>query len=289
MQQRLLCMVQKNTDINHSLSYSLRMNTDILQDIFSRFSQGMLDEKSALAEARRYLACRAAEDSLHGLCLDPGRNLRTSLGEVVFAQGKSQKSLLNAVSGLSIHGPVLVSRVKPAQAKALQDAFPKGLYWPDARLFSLNGSNDFAQNHLPPWPQTGEIMVVSAGAADLPVALEAFGSLCFWGISCGFISDAGIAGLHRLTPHLPALHAAHAIIAVAGMEGALPGVLAGLTPAPVLAVPTSVGYGVGAGGFAALAGMLCSCVPGISVVNIDNGFGAAAFAAKMIKQVREKN
>ena len=134
----------------------------------------------------------------------------------------------------------------------------------------------------PPWPQSGTALVVSAGAADMPVALEAFGALAFWGCDCACVTDVGVAGLHRLNPHLRALHEARVIIAVAGMEGALPGVLAGLTPAPVLAVPTSVGYGVGAHGFAALSTMLCTCVPGVAVLNIDNGFGAAAFAAKML-------
>lgn len=135
----------------------------------------------------------------------------------------------------------------------------------------------------PPWPERGEIMVVTAGAADIPVGAEAYGALRFWGHDCGFLTDVGVAGLHRLAPHIRDLRAARLIIAVAGMEGALPGVLAGLVPCPVLAVPTSVGYGVGAGGMAALHSMLCSCVPGLAVLNIDNGFGAAAFAAKLLR------
>lgn len=140
----------------------------------------------------------------------------------------------------------------------------------------------------PPWPAKGDALVVSAGAADMAVALEAFGTLSFWGCDCGCVTDVGVAGLHRLSPHLEALHSARVIIAVAGMEGALPGVLAGLTPAPVLAVPTSVGYGVGAHGFAALSTMLCTCVPGVAVLNIDNGFGAAAFAAKLLEKSKKR-
>ena len=104
----------------------------------------------------------------------------------------------------------------------------------------------------------------------------------FWDKSCACITDVGVAGLHRLLPHVQALREAKVIIAVAGMEGALPGVLTGLVPCPVLAVPTSVGYGLGEGGRAALTTMLCSCAPGVAVVNIDNGFGAAAFAAKLL-------
>ncbi|MDO5484068.1 MAG: nickel pincer cofactor biosynthesis protein LarB [Desulfovibrionaceae bacterium] len=265
------------------------MTKEILQDILARLARGQLGESEALAEALQRLGGQAASDALQGLCLDTGRVLRTGLGEVVFAQGTSRAALLAAVEGLAAHGPVLVSRVSPGQGKALQEAFGQGNsheeyqghYWPEARLFALGTPEGFRQKCLPPWPQQGEVLVVSAGAADMPVALEAYGALCFWGVDCGFIGDVGIAGLHRLAAHIPALRSARVIIAVAGMEGALPGVLAGLTPAPVLAVPTSVGYGIGTGGVAALSTMLCTCVPGVAVLNIDNGFGAAAFAAKL--------
>ena len=233
-------------------------------------------------EALVLLGDEATRDVLHGLTLDPQRPLRTGLGEVVFAPGKSNDALLAAVNGLAAHGPVLVSRVSPEQASLLENRFSLGRHWPDARLFSLGGPDDFAQRMAPPWPQQGEALVVSAGAADIPVALECYCSLCFWGKSCGCITDVGVAGLHRLIPHMDALRSARVIIAVAGMEGALPGVLAGLVPCPVVAVPTSVGYGLGTGGLAAMSTMLCSCVPGVAVVNIDNGFGAAAFAAKLL-------
>ena len=186
--------------------------------------------------------------------------------------------------GLSRHGaPVLVSRASEAQGTLLQQEFPTGRYWASCRLFCLGGEGRDVPELGPPWPGRGEIMVVTAGAADIPVGAEAYGALRFWGHDCGFLTDVGVAGLHRLAPHIRDLRAARLIIAVAGMEGALPGVLAGLVPCPVLAVPTSVGYGVGAGGMAALHSMLCSCVPGLAVLNIDNGFGAAAFAAKLLR------
>ena len=232
--------------------------------------------------ALELLGTQAVCDTLHGLTLDPQRTLRTSLSEVVLAQGKSDDALLAAVEGLAQHGDVLVSRVSSAQAALLENRFTKGRYWPAARLFSLGGSPGFATAMQAPWPATGEIMVVTAGAADLPVALEAYCSLAFWGKQCGLITDVGVAGLVRLTPHVEALRKARIIIAVAGMEGALPGVLAGLVCCPVLAVPTSVGYGISAGGFAALSTMLSTCVPGVATLNIDNGFGAAAFAAKLL-------
>ena len=228
--------------------------------------------------------CRLAplEDLLCGLTLDPHRKLRTGLGEVVFAPGKSDAQLCSAMEHLSRTGPALASRVQDAQARCLQDAFPQGGYWPEARLFALGRELPMS----PPWPVEGEVLVLSAGAADRPVALEAFGCLRFFGVDAGYIADVGVAGLHRLQPYLRALSEARLIVAVAGMEGALPGVVAGFVRCPVIAVPTSVGYGVGAGGRAALNAMLCSCVPGLAVVNIDSGFGAAAFAAKMLLRMR---
>lgn len=227
------------------------------------------------------LSLEPVQDTLNGLVLDTQRELRTNLGEVVFAPGKSDKALLGAVRGLSDHGtPVLVSRADARQGALLLEHFPEGRYWEDAHLFA---AGDGASRLGPPWGARGKVLVVSAGAADMSVAAEAYGTLRFWDVECGFIPDIGIAGLHRMAPHLDALRAATIIIAVAGMEGALPGVLAGLVPCPVLAVPTSVGYGVGEGGRAALTTMLCSCVPGIAVSNIDNGFGAAAFAAKLLR------
>ena len=232
------------------------------------------------AEAMRHLSALPLEDSLNGLALDPQRAVRTGIGEVVFAQNKSDEALLGAVRGLHADGsPVLVSRADPRQGQLLLDSFSGGRYWPQARLFTLGPRRaDGGQE------DALELLVVTAGAADIPVGAEAYGALRFWGHACGFITDVGVAGLHRLTPHLPALRQARCVIAVAGMEGALPSVLAGLVRCPLLAVPTSVGYGVGSGGFAALSTMLCSCVPGIAVVNIDNGFGAAAFAAKLLQQ-----
>ena len=256
------------------------MSKPQLLKILEQVATGVLKPENAL----ELLGTQAVRDTLHGLTLDPQRALRTSLSEVVLAQGKSDAALLAAVEGLSHHGPVLVSRVNPGQAALLEERFSVGCYWPDARLFSLGGSPAFARAVQPPWPQEGEVMIVTAGAADIPVALEAYCCLAFWDKNCGLVTDVGVAGLDRLTPHVEALRKARIIIAVAGMEGALPGVLAGLVCCPVLAVPTSVGYGIGTGGFAALSTMLSTCVPGVATLNIDNGFGAAAFAAKLLNK-----
>lgn len=252
------------------------MQEATLRTLLDRVARGEISPAEALEH------CRLApvEDALTGLTLDMQRELRTGLGEVVFAQNKSDAQLLQAMRTLGERGPVLATRVHPAQGRMLGEYLPEGCQWEDAGMFSLGRALPIA----PPWPVVGDVLVLSAGAADRPVALECYGALCFWGVATGFIADVGVAGLHRLQPHVPALSRARLVIAVAGMEGALPGVVAGLVRCPVLAVPTSVGYGVGAGGLAALSTMLCTCVPGVAVCNIDNGFGAAAFAAKLLRE-----
>ncbi len=232
-----------------------------------------------------HAAPHSVVDTLCGLTLDTAREARTGLGEVVFAPHKSPAQLLSAITHLHETAPVLVTRVNQEQFLLLEEHFPQGSFFHEARLFSLGKSLPQAPTAQAPWSTEGDVIVISAGGADRPVALEAYGALHFWGIHAGFIADVGVAGLHRLTPHVPALQAAKILIAVAGMEGALPGIVAGFVRCPVVAVPTSVGYGVGAHGKAALTSMLCSCVPGIAVCNIDNGFGAAAFAAKLLRNI----
>ncbi|MDR1777638.1 MAG: nickel pincer cofactor biosynthesis protein LarB [Desulfovibrio sp.] len=275
------------------------MQTNFLRDILTLVAEGRLAPEAALeraqaADVRSSLnsfapSCPA---SAPGLCLDAEREPRAGVGEVVFAEGKSDEMLLAALEGLSRNGPALASRVTPAQRELLAGHFPHGHCLPQGRLFALNAPDRFqalcrafsgAVGPDDSVPRQGDVLVVCAGASDLPVALEALGALAFWDCAAGLVSDVGVAGLHRLVPHVAPLREARAVIAVAGMEGALPGVLAGLVRAPVVAVPTSVGYGVGAGGFCALSTMLCTCVPGVAVVNIDNGFGAAAFAAKVLR------
>jgi NCAIR mutase (PurE)-related protein len=250
------------------------MREEALLQILQDVAEGRTAPDAALER------CRLAplEDLFYDLKLDPHRKLRTGLGEVVFAPGKSDAQLLSAMKHLGQAGPALASRVSEAQAQCLRDAFPQGDYWPEARLFALGRALPVS----PPWPTSGEALVLSAGAADRAVALEALGCMRFFGVDAGYVADVGVAGLHRLQPYLQALSAARLVVVTAGMEGALPGVVAGFVRCPVIAVPTSVGYGVGAGGRAALNAMLCSCVPGMAVVNIDSGFAAAAFAAKML-------
>ncbi|MDR3073292.1 MAG: nickel pincer cofactor biosynthesis protein LarB [Deltaproteobacteria bacterium] len=251
---------------------------DLLADILSRVASGTLPVEDAVAE----LKFEPFRRMLDGVTVDTHRELRTGMPETVFARGKSTARLLSAVAALAGDDgakPVLASRVSPEQGAALKAAFPGGVYWPEASIFALNREMPQAA----PWPDSGEIMVVTAGTSDMPVALEALATVIFHGIPAGIAADIGVAGLHRVSPWLPVFEKASALIVVAGMEGALPSVMAGLTGKPVIAVPTSVGYGVALGGFAALAGMLASCAPGIAVVNIDNGYGAAMFAARLIR------
>lgn len=250
---------------------------DLLQSILERVADGSMNIGDAASELR----FAPFRQMLDGVTVDTHRHLRTGMPETVFAKGKSVERLITAIAALSGEDgktPVMASRVCPEQGDALMRAFPDGIYWPEASAFFRNKPVP----HSPPWPEEGDVMIVTAGTSDMPVALEALSTALFHGIKAGLAADIGVAGLHRVTPWLPVFDKASALIVVAGMEGALPSVMAGLTGKPVIAVPTSVGYGVALGGFAALAGMLSSCSPGIAVVNIDNGYGAAMFAARLM-------
>ena len=253
-------------------------DTDTLATLLAQVASGALTPADAAAQLR----FAPFEQMMDGVTVDTHRKLRTGMPETVFARGKSIDRLITAVRALSgpdNDTPVLVSRVSAEQGLALQGAFPDGILWPEAAIFSRNRPLP----NTPPWPDAGDVMVVTAGTSDMPVALEALGTALFHGIKAGLAADIGVAGLHRVRPWLPVFDKASVLIVAAGMEGALPSVIAGLTGKPIIAVPTSVGYGVALGGFAALAGMLASCSPGIAVVNIDNGYGAAMFAARLLQ------
>jgi NCAIR mutase (PurE)-related protein len=202
--------------------------------------------------------------------LDHHRSLRSGMPEVIFAAGKtpaqvSEIFLRLAASGVS----VLATRVSPEHAAAVLSDVPAAQHHELARCLTL------AQNAA---PQQGTVAVVCAGTSDLPVAEEAAVTATLFGANVIRLSDVGVAGLHRLLSQLETLRAADVIICCAGMEGALPSVLGGLVSVPVIAVPTSVGYGASFEGVAALLGMLNACSPNITVVNIDNGFGAGYVA-----------
>jgi pyridinium-3,5-biscarboxylic acid mononucleotide synthase len=218
-----------------------------------------------------------ADDALGFARLDHHRSGRSGLPEVVYGAGKTAAQLVAIVARLKRRGhPVLVTRldaqVHAGCARELDDGHERpGDYDPLSRTWC------WAPGPVVP-TGAGTIVVACAGTSDLPVAEEAARTLTLFGNRVVRLADIGVAGLHRLVEHLPLLRTARAIVVVAGMEGALPSVVGGLVACPVIAVPTSVGYGASFGGLAALLAMLNSCAAGITVVNIDNGFGAACAA-----------
>jgi hypothetical protein len=212
--------------------------------------------------------------------LDHHRSLRQGAPEVVFGEGKSEAQLGRIVTSMAKNGGnILVTRLDPSKGTALQNLFPGGEFDHDAGTFCL------VQQPLK--ESGGKILVVCAGTSDLRVAREAAITARMLGNRVEELVDVGVAGIHRLLAKSDMLREAAVIIVVAGMEGALPSVIGGLVPVPVIAVPTSVGYGAAFGGIAALLGMLTSCASGVTVVNIDNGFGAA-FAAHRINRAGNK-
>lgn len=217
-------------------------------------------------------------DDLGFARLDNHRSLRRGVPEVVFGDGKSAEQIILIARSMAAAGlNLIVTRLAPEKARAVRRKLRALEYHPAARVGVVIQEPPVVRGH-------GSILVLAAGTSDLPVAEEA--ALCaeLFGNPVARIYDVGVAGLHRLTAQAEVLKAASVLIVVAGMEGALPSVVAGLLDKPVVAVPTSVGYGVAFGGLAALLGMLNSCAGGLTVVNIDNGFGAA-LAATLINRV----
>ena len=207
--------------------------------------------------------------------LDLHRELRTGLPEVIFGEGKTIEQLAALAERLRAHGQnVLITRLAREQAAALCERMPELVYHADARLAVLAVTPAVAEGR-------GIILVVSAGTADQPVAEEAAWTATLAGHTVERLYDVGVAGLHRLLHDHERLRAATVVIVVAGMEGALPSVVGGLVDVPVIAVPTSVGYGASFGGLAALLAMLNSCAAGVTVVNVDNGFGAGVAASRI--------
>jgi NCAIR mutase (PurE)-related protein len=207
---------------------------------------------------------------------DHHRALRCGFAEVVFAEHKTAAEIIGIMErGLHSVPCMLATRVQAQQAVVIKKRFPKAIH--NARARTVRIGTPAALNN------SAAVAVVAAGTSDLPVAEEAIETLRAFGCKAESYYDIGVAGLHRLLDKLPHLRSAAAIIAVAGMEGALPSVVGGLVACPVIAVPTSIGYGSSFGGIAALLAMLNSCASGVSVVNIDNGFGAAMCALRIIK------
>ena len=207
--------------------------------------------------------------------VDHHRALRCGFAEVVFGAGKQIDDILLIVeNGLTAAPCMLVTRVDAAQAAAIVARFPGAVHNPKAR--TVRAGTPAALKTL------GTVAIVTAGTSDIPVAEEELETLYAFGCPAQSYYDVGVAGLHRVLAVLPQLQSAAAVICIAGMEGALPSVVGGLVACPVIAVPTSVGYGASFNGLTALLSMLNTCAAGVSVVNIDNGFGAAMCALRMV-------
>ena len=231
------------------------------------------------AEAAARLATLPFEDLGHTR-VDHHRSLRTGLPEVIYAAGKSPAQTAAIFSSLAADGvDVLATRTDAATVEAVLALHPNAVHNATARTLALRQS--------PAGPPCGHIAVLCAGTSDLPVAEEAAVTAETFGARVTRLYDVGVAGLHRLLAVHAELTQAHAVIVCAGMEGALPSVVGGLVSVPVLAVPTSIGYGASFAGAAALLGMLNSCSPNVSVVNIDNGFGAA-YSAVLIARASSR-
>lgn len=202
--------------------------------------------------------------------IDHQRHLRKGIGEVIFGEGKTFEQICDIVRSMREKElDVLATRVDKEKGGRLLESFPEGLYSEAARSFVIQKDKSVRGK--------GMILIVSAGTSDIPVAEEAYTAATFFGNSTERLYDVGVAGIHRLFANMDLLKKARVIIVAAGMEGALPSIVAGIVGVPVIAIPTSVGYGASLGGFAALLSMLNSCST-VAVFNIDNGFGAAYFA-----------
>ncbi|WP_159886279.1 nickel pincer cofactor biosynthesis protein LarB [Paenibacillus puerhi] len=224
----------------------------------------------------------AIDDSLSYAQLDVRRADRTGFPEVVFGEGKSAEQIAAIMERLAGHaGRVLATRVSADKAAIVQELLPDAVYHRDAR--ALTWQTGDAKASVPIEPAGGFIAVVCAGTSDVPVAEEAAVTAEYLGSRVERVYDVGVAGIHRLFRRLPLIREADAIVVAAGMEGALVSVIGGLVSVPIIAVPTSVGYGASFQGVAALLAMLNACAPGISVVNIDNGFGAGYNASLIVK------
>jgi len=246
-----------------------------LRALLNAVAQGHLAPDQAL-EQLKYLKFDPIQEFAK---VDHHRALRTGFPEVIWGPGKTPGQIVEIMRSLHQHHPVVMAtRIEPAVYEQIRQALPMAMYYSPARICALVPLN------LTPH-QPGTIGVLTAGTADLPVAEEATVTAELSGFHVRRLWDVGVAGLHRILHHQQLLGQMDVLIVVAGMEGALPSVVAGLVGGPIIAVPTSIGYGASFQGLAALLTMLNSCATGIGVVNIDNGFGAAMLAGQILRTV----
>jgi len=248
------------------------MNPDTLRKMLESVRSGRLDVDEAMGELRRL-----PFESLGFATVDHHRAIRCGFPEVIYCLGKTADQVREIFSRLAASGgSVLATRATGEQAEAVRSALPEADYQPVSRTIALRRG--------PARRPVGHVAVVAAGTSDLPVAEEARVTAEVMGARVTAHYDVGVAGLHRLLAHGKELQSARVVVAVAGMEGALASVVGGLVAVPVIAVPTSVGYGANFGGVAALLAMLNSCASNVSVVNIDNGFAGGYIAATINRQ-----
>lgn len=246
------------------------MNKDELNKVLSQVANGSLSIEDAEKQVK-YLPF----ENIDFAQIDHHRSLRKGFPEVIFGQGKTSEQIIGIMEKMIVReNIILVTRLKKQKAKKITSVFDGAHYFKDAKLLWLKKKE-------PEITGFGKILVISAGTSDIPVAKEALLTAKAMGNEVESIFDVGVAGIHRLFAHQEQIMGACVIIVVAGMEGALPSVVAGMVKAPVIAVPTSIGYGTSFKGMTALLGMLNSCSSNIAVVNIDNGFGAGFMASSI--------
>ncbi|MFZ2657006.1 MAG: nickel pincer cofactor biosynthesis protein LarB [Victivallales bacterium] len=243
-----------------------------LSKIISKIGKGEIDPLSALHE----LGAIHSPEKLDFAKLDHSRKNRCGFPEFIYGEGKTPDQIVRIIHEIRKRKhPCLVTRLPESSAKIILGKYPNAFYDGEAKVLSIfSGSRKKLK---------GNILIVTAGTVDIPVALEAKYTAQACGCNAEIVTDVGVAGIHRLLSRLRTLHGADVLIVVAGMEGALPSVVAGLVSCPVIAVPTSAGYGASLHGLTALFAMLNSCANGVVVTNINNGFGAACAAARIMK------
>jgi NCAIR mutase (PurE)-related protein len=241
------------------------MKKDLVLERIKKFNSGELTIDEFVHELNRRFVISEFDVKIDGL-----REIRKGYPETVFCLRKTPDQARDAFLKIyEAHGRALATKAGPEHYEAISSAVPEAEFYPQSGIVRALGK---------PYEKLGYVPVIGAGTSDFPVCEEAFLTLDFLGTRSEIILDVGVAGVHRLSSVIEKLKEANAVVVVAGMEGALPSLIAGISPAPVVGVPTSVGYGVSFGGIAPLLSMLNSCAEGLAVVNIDNGFGAAVFA-----------
>jgi pyridinium-3,5-biscarboxylic acid mononucleotide synthase len=250
------------------------LDKENLNELLTQVAAGRISPEQAL-EKLRWQPVESISDFAR---LDHHRGLRQSMPEFVYGEGKSPEQVAAIMSAMAERtGHALATRVTEAHFAAARAVLPETIHNRVARTLSVNSF---------PASEIGNVLVIAAGTSDVPVAEEAAEVLRFLGNKTRTLYDVGVAGIHRLLEHANYLQEADVLLVVAGMEGALPSVVGGLVGSPVIAVPTSIGYGASFQGLSALLGMLNSCATGLTVVNIDNGLGAATAAHRLLTRMR---